>query len=263
MKTWMALAGALCLWLYAQAAPANGLPAAEEPAQAVGMSQDLSPMPEAVQLPVAVEGESGMEAPSAAPAGEQADESHADHAEEGHAGAEAEHAGGHDSGGLPQLDPSTYPSQLFWLAVTFILTYVFLSKKILPDVSSVMEARSGHIRNDMETAETLRKNAEAAQRTYEETLGRARIEAAKAVAAVHARIQDGETRAGKDFAEKADHAIAATEARLEKARQGLMDEMSAIAAEAAREAAEKIVGISMDIGQARTVVKALHDREAA
>src|SRR5688572_18942438 len=40
----------------------------------------------------------------------------------------------HGGGGLPQLRLDTYPSQIFWLLVTFAALYVAFSKMVLPNI---------------------------------------------------------------------------------------------------------------------------------
>ncbi len=42
---------------------------------------------------------------------------------------------------MPQLDVETFPSQMFWLAVTFILLYLLMSRVGLPRLSAAIEAR--------------------------------------------------------------------------------------------------------------------------
>ncbi|MFN4098278.1 MAG: hypothetical protein ACK4GT_00740, partial [Pararhodobacter sp.] len=40
------------------------------------------------------------------------------------------------SGGMPQLDLSTFPNQIFWLAVTLVALYLILSRVALPRIGS-------------------------------------------------------------------------------------------------------------------------------
>src|SRR5690606_28063422 len=62
------------------------------------------------------------------------------------------HAEGHPTGGgLPQLDVSTFPSQLFWLFVSFGIMYMIFSRRTLPEISGVLENRQSHIQGDLET----------------------------------------------------------------------------------------------------------------
>lgn len=166
-------------------------------------------------------------------------------------------ASGGDTG-LPQFDPSSYPSQIFWLAVTFVVLYVFFSKKTLPEISSVIENRQEHIQSDIDTAEKLRKEAEEVQQFYEESLENARLEASKSYAEAEEAVKEKTAKKYESFRKKSAKQIGEMEERLETEKAKVMEEMNTIAAEIASQAAEKIVGIPADIDQAKTVVRSLH-----
>ena len=51
--------------------------------------------------------------------------------------------------GMPQLDFSTFPNQIFWLVVTLVVIYLVLSKVALPRIASVLAERQGTITNDL------------------------------------------------------------------------------------------------------------------
>lgn len=213
------------------------------------------------------------EAHDAVHAVEHAVEDMAVHAEEAveaaaHAVAEAaHHGGGHghegSSAGLPQLDASTFPSQLFWLCVAFAILYFIFSKKSLPEISGVLENRQNHIQSDLETAEKLKSDAEAAHDTYEKGLQSARDEAAKTLNDVQEKIKAKAEKQADTFRQKTEKEILALEEKLFAAKENALDDMNTIAAEIASEAAKKIVGINPDIEQAKTVVKALNGNTKA
>ena len=58
-----------------------------------------------------------------------------------------------ESGGMPQLDPEFWFSQIFWLVFTFGLLFLILSKFILPNISSNLENRKSQILENIEKAE--------------------------------------------------------------------------------------------------------------
>lgn len=177
--------------------------------------------------------------------------------------APAGHAEEHGEGGLPQFDVKTFPSQWFWLAVTFAVMYVSFSTRALPAISGTLENRREHIQNDLETAERLRNEAEAVQNAYESGLDKARNEAT----AMMSEATEGAKREAENglnrLREKAEKDMAALEARIAKNTREAMEEMNTIAAEVAHEAAEKIFGINTDIKKAKTVVQSINAREAA
>lgn len=164
--------------------------------------------------------------------------------------------------GMPQLDTTTFPSQVFWLAVTFAIMYMIFSKKSLPEISGVLENRQQHIQSDLETAEDLKKEAEEAQHAYESSLENARTSASKALNDVQSKIKAKAEKQHESFREKSEKDIQDLEKRLDKVKKDAMDDMNTIAAEVASEAAKKIVGINADLEQAKTVVKALNGTNA-
>jgi len=68
---------------------------------------------------------------------------------------------------LPQLDYSTYASQVFWLTLTFITLYFFLASIVIPKLGGIIEERQAKIKNDLDEAQKLQKEAESTQKKYE------------------------------------------------------------------------------------------------
>ena len=46
-----------------------------------------------------------------------------------------------ESGGMPQLNPEFWISQIFWLIITFGILFIVLTKVILPKISDNLETR--------------------------------------------------------------------------------------------------------------------------
>ena len=66
-----------------------------------------------------------------------------------------------ESGGMPQLDPEFWFSQIFWLVLTFGILYLVLSKLILPKISDNLETRKSQVLDNLELAEKQRNESEA------------------------------------------------------------------------------------------------------
>jgi len=62
-----------------------------------------------------------------------------------------------ESGGMPQLNPEFWVSQIFWLIITFGILYVVLSKLILPKISANLETRKSQILENIEAAEKTKR----------------------------------------------------------------------------------------------------------
>ncbi len=164
--------------------------------------------------------------------------------------------------GLPQLDFSTYASQGFWLAISFAILYIFFARKTLPEISSLLENRQEHIQNDLNAAENLRKEAECVQQAYDNILEEARNKASNFISEAEENIKDSAHNEAITYRERVLEKSKAAEKTMEKAKADAMGDMNAIAAEIAREAAQKIIGIETDINQAKTVVESIHESKA-
>ncbi|WP_425091702.1 F0F1 ATP synthase subunit B' [Tropicimonas sp. S265A] len=140
--------------------------------------------------------------------------------------------------GMPQLDFSTFPNQIFWLVITLVVIYLVLTKVALPRVASVLAERSGTITNDLAAAEELKLKAVEAEEAYNKALADARAEAQKIVAEAKAEIQ-----ADLDVAtQKADAEIAAKAAESEKAIAEIRENAVQSVTEVANETAGALVG---------------------
>jgi len=84
---------------------------------------------------------------------------------------------GSESGGMPQLNPEFWISQIFWLTITFGILYIVLSKLILPKISSNLEIRKSQILENIEAAEKGREGSELKIKEYEKIIQSSKNEA--------------------------------------------------------------------------------------
>ena len=88
---------------------------------------------------------------------------------------------GAESGGMPQLDPEFWVSQVFWLIISFGLLFIVLSKFILPTISDNLERRRSQILENIETAEKQRKESDNNLKEFEKKLSNSRAEASSLI----------------------------------------------------------------------------------
>ena len=84
---------------------------------------------------------------------------------------------GAESGGMPQLNPEFWISQIFWLTLTFSSLFLILSKFILPKISKNIEFRKSQILDNLELAEKQKKESEAKIQEYVQLILRSRDDA--------------------------------------------------------------------------------------
>jgi len=153
-------------------------------------------------------------------------------------------AGGKEGkGGLPQLDLTTWPTQIFWLIVTFAIAYVLMSRLVTPKIGSVLENRASKIASDLESAKAADAEAKATFDSYEKALSDARNEAAAQAAAAMAEAKANAQASEEALAKKLGTKIKKAEAKLADMRSEAMENLEDIAADAASQAVQQLAGI--------------------
>ena len=82
---------------------------------------------------------------------------------------------------MPQLVVSGFPSQIFWLVITFVFLWWLMAKVALPKVGLVLEERQKKITDSLIMAENLRIEAGSELETYEIAISEAHDEARKVI----------------------------------------------------------------------------------
>ncbi|MCF8495793.1 MAG: hypothetical protein K9G62_03900 [Alphaproteobacteria bacterium] len=171
-------------------------------------------------------------------------------------------AHGESAGGLPQLDPTWFASQVFWLMLVFIGLYALFSLKILPALGGTIEMRRARVEGDIEEAQSLKEEAEKIQAAYESGLAEARTRASLLMQDTENRIRDETAARLGAFRDRSLKDIQATELRINASKTKALKDMESIAAELAAQAAEQIAGIPADVKQARSVIENMTKKAA-
>ena len=151
---------------------------------------------------------------------------------------------------MPQFDPSTYASQLFWLAVMFVALYWIVSKIAVPRIGEVLEQRARVIQDDLDRATQLKAETDAAIAAYEKAMNEARAQAFDHMRAIQA-VADKRTA---DVTAAVAKQISEAEARIASAKQAALDRIKGVAAETARDVVAKLAGLSPDAGSVDAAV---------
>jgi F-type H+-transporting ATPase subunit b len=158
---------------------------------------------------------------------------------------------------MPQLDPQWFASQIFWLIIAFSILYYLLSRKALPRVAEILEARQDRVAADLDQAQRLRREAEEALARYEEVVARAHDEAHAVLAGTQARLQAVVQSRQAEVDARLGVQLAEAEARIVAARSSALAELEATAAEVAQSAAERLGGIRVSRDAAANALRAV------
>lgn len=154
---------------------------------------------------------------------------------------------------MPQLDPTSFPSQLFWLVMSFVVLYILLAWLLLPRVQSVLLTRKQTMQNDVDQAEEFKSQAARAESRYEKDLAQARAMSQEMLAQAHAQAsaQSAKRRAEMDAMVES-RLMEANEA-IRNAKQGIAAKLTPMAGDLASLIVETLVHEkpdSRDIGNA-------------
>jgi F-type H+-transporting ATPase subunit b len=164
--------------------------------------------------------------------------------------------GGHEGGSFPPFDPSTFPSQLLWLAITFGLFYLFMKRVALPRVGGILEVRRDRIQTDLDGAAGLKEDADAAVAAYEQELADAR---AKASAIGQEARDNGKAEAEtqrKKVEADLEKRLSDAEARIASIKAAAMKEVGTIAEDTAAAIVQELIGGKLDKASVAAAVKA-------
>lgn len=158
--------------------------------------------------------------------------------------------------GMPQLDPTKFPTQLFWIAVTFLLFFLLMWRVALPKVGRVLEDRKNRIEGDLTKAAELRAEAERVSVAYDKATADGRAQAQAIVRKVTEEMNAVAQQQQSVLAQKLAQDIQAAEARIGKGREAAMGNVAAIAGELAQAATQRLAGVSVDGATAAAAVAA-------
>ena len=167
---------------------------------------------------------------------------------------------GAESGGMPQLNPEFWISQIFWLILTFGTLYIILSKLILPKISANLELRKSQIQENIEAAEKQRESSESKLKEYDQFILKTKSEAKNI-------FKDAREKALKDISSKRevldnqiDEEIKKAEQEIELLRKEAPEKINKIAIETSSVLVKKLIGAELNNSSISAIVDDLSKR---
>jgi len=143
---------------------------------------------------------------------------------------------------MPQFDLNTFPPQLVWLAITFVVMYLLMARVALPRVADVLETRQDRIADDLDQADQLKQQAEKVMAEYEAALAEARAEAQAILAKSAADTAAAAERQSAEVTERLGNQANAAAQRIAAAKAEALAELKDVAADLAKAAADRLTG---------------------
>ena len=147
-----------------------------------------------------------------------------------------------ESGGMPQLNPEFWVSQIFWLVLTFGLLYIILSKLILPKISNNLESRKSQILENIETAEKQREESEKKVKEFEKIILESKIEAKNYFNEARQKILEDITIKKNSLDKDIDDEISAAEQEIKNLKTASSEKIKNIAIETSSELIKQLIG---------------------
>ena len=165
-----------------------------------------------------------------------------------------------ESGGMPQLNPEFWISQIFWLTLTFGILYVVLSKLILPKISDNLESRKSQILENIEAADKKRKDSEEKLEEYEKIVSKSKQEAKSIFNQAREKVLK-DINAKKEVMEKQINAeIIKAEEEIKALRDMAPEKINKIAIETSSELIQKLIGAGINNSSISAIVDDLSRR---
>jgi len=147
-----------------------------------------------------------------------------------------------ESGGMPQLNPEFWVSQILWLILTFGILYIVLSKLILPKISDNLESRKSQILENIETAEAQREESEKKLKEFEKIILESKLEAKNYFNEARQKILDDINSKRIALEKDIDEEISAVEQEVNNLKTSSGEKIKNIAVETSSELIKQLIG---------------------
>ncbi len=141
---------------------------------------------------------------------------------------------------MPQLDPTWYVSQLFWLCVCFFTMLFIMGKIIAPRIADILAQRQHKIDDYLVKAHQIKEQAEESLQKYHEALAKATEDANEALEQTHKELDDYMAKKQDDLAKKLNAKISEGEAQINASKELALKEVRGIAEELALDVVKKM-----------------------
>ena len=164
-------------------------------------------------------------------------------------------------GGMPQLNPEFWLSQIFWLILIFSFLYLMIWKIFLPKITYSIENRKSRIVNDLNEAQKLKENAEKKLREYNKIIEDSKKEAKKIIADSK-KILDRDIKNKKQkFNDEIENELIAAEKEIKDLKKSSISNINKIAVEISSEIINRIISTEVNKSNVSAIVNDVSKRK--
>ena len=159
-----------------------------------------------------------------------------------------------ESGGMPQLNPEFWISQIFWLIITFGILFIVLTKVILPKISGNLETRKSQILENIETADKQKEESQKKIDEYEKIILESKLKAKNHFNEAREKILDNINKKRAALEKDLDQEIDVVEKELSDLRNKSGEKINKIAAETSAELIKELIGEEVNSSSIAAIV---------
>ena len=159
-----------------------------------------------------------------------------------------------ESGGMPQLDPEFWFSQIFWLIITFGILYLVLSKLILPKISDNLETRKSQVLENLELAEKQRNESGAKLKEFENIILKSKIDAKNLFNESRRKLLDDINNKRQKLDEEIDKEVKIVESEIEQLKKKSPEKINKIAIETSADLIKQLINADINNSSITAIV---------
>jgi F-type H+-transporting ATPase subunit b len=160
-----------------------------------------------------------------------------------------------ESGGMPQLNPEFWISQIFWLIITFGILFIVLTKVILPKISDNLETRKSQILENIETADKQKEESQKKIDEYEKIILESKIKAKNYFNDAREKILEDINKKRAALEKDINEEISSTENELSEFKKSSGEKVTKIAAETSAELIKELIGEGVNSSSIAAIVE--------
>ena len=166
-----------------------------------------------------------------------------------------------ESGGMPQLDPEYWLSQIFWLTITFGFLFIILSKFVLPNISSNLENRKTQILSNIDAAERQRDESENNIAEYEKIILKSKNDAKNYINEAKIKVLDEINKKKNLLDSEINKEIADAETEIIKLKKNSPEKISQIAVDTSIDLIKKLIDAEVNKSNISAIVEDILKKE--
>jgi len=160
-----------------------------------------------------------------------------------------------EKAGMPQLDPTTWFPQVFWLLITFGFLYLIVEKIVFPRLSDSIEQRNDHVSDNIDEANSIKDQAEKKYQEYLSLISNSKREAQNLINANKQNLQNNFENKKKEIDKKLEEKMKQVSKEIEDFKKSAASKMGSISTEVAKELVKTVSKIDTNNASASSIVE--------